>query len=204
LQENSENLFEELIASEGIKNLNKISEKIKNNFEINGWKEYYEEFPLKFEDLPNSKFQENFNFNSFEKKDFNLNELINNNQYEDLLGETFHKKLIFLKPQKNEEIKFKQNSNYNYSNTKSNANSISNNCKNFSFIYIGQVNKFGEKHGKGILYHLDGSAMEEGIWYNDHLMGWIRKILSNGIYFECKKILLKYFILFNFILFNSP
>jgi hypothetical protein len=52
LEEHSEKLFEQLYSSESIRNLNKISEKIKINFDVNGWKEYYEEFPLKIEDLP--------------------------------------------------------------------------------------------------------------------------------------------------------
>lgn len=188
LENHSQKLFQEIYNSESIKNLNKISEKIKNNFDINGWKELYEEFPLKIEDLPHSEFQRyhdnnnNYNHNN----NFDLNKLIYDNNYEDLLGITYNRELIYLKPAENynkydkEEIRFKQNKD-----------------KDNSFIYTGQVNKFGEKHGEGILYTLEGSylsgsslfaiSMEQGIWYNNHLIGWVRKILSNGIYYECKK-----------------
>lgn len=174
LVQNSEEIFNELFSSEAIKKLIDVNKKIEKSFDLEGWKEFYNTFPLKFEDLPLSRFSKKLESNN-EK---NLSNLIINNQYEEIFGETFAKKIILMKPQKSEEIKFKQNS----SNNKENKE------RDYSFIYKGQVNKFGEKHGRGILYYLDGSSMEEGFWFNDQLVGWCRKVLPNGIYIECKQI----------------
>jgi hypothetical protein len=212
LEIHSEKLFKELFASESIKNLNKIKEKIKNNYDYNGWKEFYEKFPLKFEDLPNSKFQNYYDYN-FKNENFNLNQLINNNNLEDLLGITYQRKLIFINPVENninnnnnkEEIRYKQNFKNLNENNVTDKDKDKDKDKKLSFIYIGNVNKFGERHGKGIMYQLEGSllssqiqsqtplslsisaiSMEEGIWYNNYLIGWVRKILSSGIFYDCK------------------
>lgn len=172
LKENSENLFKEYFESEEIKKLRKIEQKITNKFDVNGWKEFYEKFPLKFEDLPKSKYTNNDFSNNINNKN-SLDNLIYNNQYEEIFGNTKTKKLIYIKPENKEDIKFKE-----FSTNRDHRNN--------SYIYIGQVNNFGERHGRGIVYYLDGSNMEEGTWYNNILVGFCRKTLPNGVYYECK------------------
>lgn len=171
LTEISENLFKELISSENVKKLMEINKQIKNSFETNGWKKYYNEFPLTFEDLPIKKNELNF-------IDLNikLNQIIINNKLEDLFGNTQFKNLIYIMPQKNKDEK---------NMTKKNSDNDLMKNKNSSYIYTGNINKFGEKHGSGVLYYLDGSSMEIGTWFNNHLIGWCRKIFPSGIYIEC-------------------
>ena len=89
------------------------------------------------------------------------------NHLEDYIGKTYFTKKIFIKNEE-DEINLKKTD------------------RKKSYIYIGQINNYGEKHGKGILYYLDGSSMEEGNWHNDYLIGWCRIMLPNGVYFECK------------------
>ena len=159
LSENSENIFNQLFTSENIANLKEISGKIKNNFEINGWKKHYKEFPLKLQDFPESRFQGDFSYkNNFNDK-IDIND--DSNYLEEIFRKSFKTNIIYLNPQ-NQYVE-KQ-----------------------SFIYKGQINKYGERHGEGVLYHVDGSSMEIGTWYNDHSIGWCRTVLPNGIYFESK------------------
>lgn len=173
LQEISDNLYKEYMSSEKIIRLKDTNNKIKNKFDLNGWKLYYNDFPLTFNDLPIRGNEENF-------IDYNqdLNQIIKNNKFEDLFGNTQYKNSILIIPEKNQyEIKFKNKSNFD--NFDLNKEKIS------SYIYEGHVNKLGQKHGQGVLYYINGSSMEIGTWYNNYLIGWSRKILPSGIYIDC-------------------
>jgi hypothetical protein len=221
----AENTFNEFNLSENIVKLRKLSQNIKTIFdELNGWKDFYDNFPIKYKELPKSKYEKSNNNNN-NKSDLNNSNLINNSIYisekEDdiksnnfinididndnnidllkdskLFKKTYFENRIFIKQNLDDEKVTIRKRKVTFAPEIENANDNNNKINKFinynkidkrkSYIYIGNVNKFGEKHGKGVLYYLDGISMEEGLWFNNHLFGWSRITYSNGIYFESK------------------
>ena len=127
-----EEVFKKCFNLQEVKILVKLIDIIKNKFDNQGWKKFYDEIPQEFE-----------------------------------FGKIFQTKKIYIED--NDRIKKDINDNI---------------IK--SYVYLGEVNKFNQKNGRGQLYYLDGSCKEEGIWLNDSLNGWCRIIYSNGIIIEGK------------------
>lgn len=55
--------------------------------------------------------------------------------------------------------------------------------KKDTYLYIGSVNKYNEKHGFGILYKINGSKYE-GLFIKNKFTGWGRYIDSSENYYE--------------------
>jgi hypothetical protein len=184
----SENMFNQLILCEGIEKLMNLRKNIKIIFEQNGWKDFYENCPILYKDLPKSKF-EKYEIKNKEKNSNNYKNFENINLYQtennNLFGKTYFEKKLFIRPE-NEKNNLNKKIKLDNSNLNTNIDFIDNFNKKRSYIYIGHVNKFGEKHGKGILYYLDGCSMEEGIYFNDRLIGWSRIIFGNGTFIDSK------------------
>jgi len=200
------NIYNSYLNSENVKKLQKLDLQCKEKFDLNGWKKYYKEFPF---DLLNLNTTINKNEIARDK-----NGII----YEKIFGKTFISKKMFLgknsikdmdiEPKhKNYYININMNSNEDYhpnasytniknkndniqfkGNTEENKENKENSEDRKNYIYVGDVNKFNQKHGKGYLYTLDGSCMQNGTWFEDNLIGWVRKIytVENGIAFEGK------------------
>jgi len=198
----NEQKFKNLIGSENVKKLQNLSNNCKKPYKIDDWKILYPNgFPI---DLSNIGVKSN-----------KPEDIIN---YENIFGKTYKSRKIYVANnaiiEEKREINFKNEhksnndiySNANNHGTKNlieintdknnkNANSNSNyHKKNIEkkdskdYVYVGDINRYYQKHGKGILYYLDGSKLVEGTWLNDELIGWIRIIypFENGLVFEGK------------------
>lgn len=195
LMETNENLFNNLMNSENVKKLEALSAKCKKPFNLDDWKNYHKEFPI---NLSNEYFAAK-NGLKLKKSNSGIN-------FELIFGKTFKSKKIFLgknfvntnnsinKRESENDIRIinndvKSNANDNSSNNlipikDNNNNYVSGNKKknkeNKNYVYVGEVNKYNQKHGKGVLYNLDGTSREEGTWFEDELIGWVRVIFSAG------------------------
>lgn len=201
LVEANEILFKNLMESENVRKLEALCAKCQKPFSIDDWKNYYKEFPINISNV------------YFSGKKLNKN---NGISFDLIFGKTYNSRKIFLgknyvqkapKPERNSEvqvinndesdnisnannnssnnnligIKYKTNTNHPEKNDHNNKNQ---NAKNY--VYVGDVNRYNQKHGKGVLYYLDGSSREEGTWYEDELIGWVRVIFAaeNGLVIE--------------------
>jgi len=192
LEEANENLFKNLIKSEIVQHLEALASKCIKPFSIYDWKNYYKEMPI---NLSNVSFAGKNPKNIDKQSGFNL---------EFIFGKTYKSRKIFMG-----KNFFKQASNSDINNKKDDTRSIANdnlnkdllagkdnynapsaeeiNNKNAkkkqemrNYVYVGEVNNYNQKHGKGVLFYLDGTSREEGTWYEDELIGWIRVIFSVG------------------------
>lgn len=197
LEKANEHLFSNLINSENVKNLEALAKQCKKPFRIDDWKNYYKEFPINLSSLYSAD------------KNVDKASIQSGVNFDYVFGKTYKSKKIFLGKNSDKQASNKDNirminkdniSNANdtskdnlieankdkYNNANDSQNEISNknNKKKIkelkNYVYKGDVNKYNQKHGKGVLYYLDGSSKEEGTWYEDELIGWIRIIFSGG------------------------
>lgn len=174
---NDKLLFDKLLNSLQVQKLIDINSKCKKPYQPDDWQQFYSEYPINVQNLLKSKKDHNNTKkvaldssvfgNVYKTKKIFLGKN-NENAYNDTEDNSNNPNQIILKGNSKENI---------YSNSKENQ-------KLKNYIYIGEVNKLNKKHGKGMLYYLDGSSREEGTWFEDSLIGWTRIIYSNGVVFE--------------------
>lgn len=203
LVEANERLFQNLMSSENVRKLEALCAKCKKPFSLDDWKNYYKAFPINLSNVyfsgKNANKNNGVNFDLIFGKTYRSRKIF--------LGKNSAANTN--KKQSDSDIKIvnsKYNSNSNNDDNRSNANDNSSNnlialkekqnlnnpeknSKNDNdkgkknYVYIGDVNKYNQKHGKGVLYYLDGSSREEGTWFEDELIGWVRVVSSTGNFF---------------------
>lgn len=169
LIENNKILFNKLMSSEEIKKLIYYSSCCCKPYNFDDWQQFYSQFPINFQ-----QYLTNENLLSYKIDPDNI------------FGRIYQSKKVFLgkniydyNSMKQKSIKTRENR-FNY-NSNTNEQEISNQKK---YIYIGEVNKYNTRHGRGVLYYLDGCRREEGSWFEDKLVGWTRITYSNGLIME--------------------